>query len=146
MSKRLTGSYCLLIELTRQTVLTPGKLGTYNIPAGWYVYTGSGGSSLEGRLRRHCSSHSKKLRWHIDYLLAHPAAKLREVIAFPGKSGGECLLNLRIKGMPEARVLISGFGSSDCTADCQSHLIYFEGRPPILRSISGGSRWGGFPG
>ena len=144
MRKRHRGNYCLLIELIQPTVLTPGKLGTYSIPAGWYVYSGSGGSSLEGRLRRHVSSHPKRLRWHIDYLLANPAAKLMEVIAFPGERRGECYLNLRIKGMRGARVLISGFGSSDCTARCQSHLVYFEERPDILRAVPAGRRWEGF--
>jgi len=144
MSKKLNENYCLLIELTQQATLTPGKLGTYSIPPGWYVYTGSGGSSLEARLRRHCRSHPKRLRWHIDYLLGNPASKLREVIVFPGAREGECSLNLRIKGMPGARVLIHGFGASDCTAGCQSHLIYFTRRPHLLRAIPGGWRWEGF--
>jgi len=141
MSERIKNSYCLLIELLRPIALTPGELGTFHIPAGWYVYSGSGGSSLEGRLRRHHRSHPKRLRWHIDYLLAHPAAELREVLAFPGYKGGECPLNLRIKGMKGARVLLSGFGSSDCTAGCGSHLVYFEARPHILRAIPEGRRW-----
>ena len=144
MSERIKGSYCLLIKLLRPIVLTPGKLGTFHIPAGWYVYSGSGGSSLEGRLRRHRRSHPKRLRWHIDYLLAHPAAELREALAFPGYKGGECSLNLRIKGMRGARVLLPGFGSSDCTAGCGSHLVYFEARPHILKTIPEGRRWGLF--
>lgn len=144
MSKRIKDSYCLLIELLRPIVLTPGKLGTFHIPAGWYVYTGSGGSSLEGRLRRHGRSHPKRLRWHIDYLLAHPAAELREVLAFPEYKGGECALNRRIKQMKGTRLLISGFGSSDCTAGCQSHLVYFDARPHILRAIPEGRRWESF--
>ncbi len=141
MSKRIKDSYCLLIELGRPIMLTPGKLGNFNLPAGWYVYTGSGGSSLEGRLRRHCRSHPKRLRWHIDYLLAHPAAELRDVLAFPGYKGGECALNHRVKGMRGARVLLLGFGASDCTAGCQSHLVYFEAQPNILRAIPEGTRW-----
>lgn len=141
MSKRIKDSYCLLIELPRPTLLTPGKLGTFHIPAGWYVYSGSGGSSLEGRLRRHSRSHPKRLRWHIDYLLANPAAELREVLAFTEYKGGECALNRRIKGMLGAHVLLPGFGSSDCTAGCGSHLVYFEARPHILRAIPEGRMW-----
>ena len=144
MSKKLNGNYCLLIELIRQATLTPGKLGTYSIPAGWYVYTGSGGSSLEARLRRHGRSHPKRLRWHVDYLLDHPAAKLREVVVFPGERGSECSLNLGIKGMRGGRIIIPRFGSSDCTAGCQSHLIYFKIRPHLLRAIPIGWRWEGF--
>ncbi len=144
MSEGIKDSYCLLIKLIRPIVLTPGKLGTFNLPVGWYVYTGSGGSSLEGRLSRHGRSHPKRLQWHIDYLLAHPAAELREALAFPGYKGGECSLNYRIKEMRGARVLLPGFGSSDCTAGCGSHLVYFEARPHILRAIPEGRRWGLF--
>jgi Uri superfamily endonuclease len=73
-----------------------------------------------GRVGRHFSS-SKKLRWHIDYLLeeAEPVAAL----LVPGGEGMECALG-RILSVMEGSVPIKGFGSSDCP--CGSHLYRIE--------------------
>ena len=48
---------------------TVGGLGTFDFPAGCYVYTGSPKRNLHARVARH-HSRGKRLRWHIDYLLA----------------------------------------------------------------------------
>lgn len=44
---------------------------------GYYVYIGSAMNNLESRVKRHLSK-SKKLHWHIDYLLKH--SQIVEVI------------------------------------------------------------------
>jgi Uri superfamily endonuclease len=73
-----------------------------------------------GRVGRHFSS-SKKLRWHIDYLLeeAEPVAAL----LIPGGKGMECALG-RILFSLDGSVMIKGFGCSDCS--CDSHLFRIE--------------------
>ncbi len=115
-------SYQLCIRLDKDLNLTVGKLGTFSFPAGWYIYTGSARRNIGARVRRHCSK-NKKMRWHIDYLLADPLAQLVEVKLFREE---ECYLNQRTQG----RVVVPGFGSSDCGNNCGSHLKFLETKLP----------------
>jgi len=91
-----------------------GKLGVFDFPAGLYCYTGSARRNFEARVRRHLSA-EKKLRWHIDYLLAAPGVRVCEVRRF---GEAECQVNRRTAG----EVPVPGFGASDCHAGCGSHL------------------------
>ena len=107
-------TYQLYIDLSRNVTVTVGKLGTFALPRGRYVYTGSARKNIESRVRRHLSK-EKRLRWHIDYLLSHPAAHIAHV-GFADSS--ECVTNKAIAG----RIVIPRFGASDCRAGCVSHL------------------------
>lgn len=81
-------------------------------------------NSLEGRLKRHLRKH-KKLYWHIDYLLRH--AEVESIFIVETTERIECQLNSLILSLPNVKVIVEGFGSSDCC--CPSHLVYFgEGR------------------
>lgn len=109
-------TYQLHIRLRRARTLQIGRLGRFDFPAGNYVYTGSAKRNIEARVRRH-QAQSKKLRWHIDYLLADPDAEITGVELF---DQSECALNRRTKGsIPVAR-----FGASDCRRGCGAHLKY----------------------
>ena len=57
------------------------------------------------------------MRWHIDFLLGAPGVKITEVTR---SCRDECRLNQASPG----RILVPGFGSSDCNAGCRSHLKY----------------------
>jgi Uri superfamily endonuclease len=59
--------------------------------------------------------------WHIDYLLPH--AKILAIHAFKASKEWECRLSKKLAGLEGARVIMEGFGSSDC--GCTSHLYYF---------------------
>jgi Uri superfamily endonuclease len=109
-------TYQLIIEVRRPLWLQVGRLGTFRFPAGRYVYTGSARRSLEARIARHLSSR-KRLRWHIDYLLAQRAVK---VVRVRRSRLDECQLNRSVRGATPA----AGFGASDCEAGCGSHLKY----------------------
>lgn len=111
-------TYQLLIELSTAQRIRIGKLGEFDFPAGRYVYTGSAKRGLEARIVRHLST-SKRLHWHIDFLLATATAQLVAVLKFKEK---ECEVNQRTAG----RILIPGFGASDCRAGCISHLKYLR--------------------
>ncbi len=112
-------SYQLHIELARAARIDVGRLGRVTLKAGRYVYTGSARRGLEARIRRHLSAR-KTLHWHIDYLLAHPAARIVSVHRSPS---AECSLNRRAGG----QVPVPGFGATDCRAGCGSHLRYLGG-------------------
>ncbi len=109
-------TYQLLIEVDRSVWVTVGRFGRFEFPAGRYVYTGSARRHIEARIARHLVQ-EKKLRWHIDYLLAAPGVRVLAVrrLAMP-----ECVANRSVGG----EVSVPGFGSSDCRAGCASHLMW----------------------
>ena len=71
----MKGSYIIIIFLQKNIDLIIGALGNIEFKNGFYVYIGSamgnsGSTTLINRVRRHVSpSESKKIHWHIDYLL-----------------------------------------------------------------------------
>jgi len=93
-----------------------GRLGEFDFPAGDYVYTGSARRNLEARVARHLRR-EKRLRWHIDYLLAAPGVTVSEVRR---SDVAECALNQATVG----RAPVPGFGASDCRQGCGSHLKF----------------------
>ena len=109
-------TYQLHIHLCRSVSIQVGALGRYRFPAGDYIYTGSAKRNISARVRRHCSD-SKKLRWHIDYLLHNPAASIIKVEL---SAEPECRLNQSTCG----DIPVPGFGASDCRSGCGSHLKY----------------------
>lgn len=124
------GTYVLVIALEREASVAVGKLGRFAFPVGYYIYVGSARGGLSQRVHRHLEGgggegSSKKLRWHIDYLLQH--AKVVEM--WYAENSHECLWATAVKEMPQCQIPVPGFGSSDCR--CPSHLIY----SPIMPSF-----------
>ncbi len=123
------GTYTLIISLSEEVSIRVGRLGVKQFPEGYYTYTGSalgtGASNLKQRISRHLRKASKKKRWHIDFLLAHRDATVTAVVAAQTDRKMECELNRYVKKKSAARILVLGFGSSDCKEKCGSHLLYF---------------------
>lgn len=115
----MKGAYQLHLRLDKSVRIKVGKLGTFLFPAGRYVYTGSALNGLEKRIERHFRK-QKKLRWHIDFLLQH--AQIESVTVVETDERIECELNCQVLNRPKAKVIVKGFGSSDCR--CPAHLIY----------------------
>ena len=109
-------SYQLQIDVRQPIRCAIGRLGGFDFPAGRYVYTGSARRGFEARVARHLRA-EKALRWHIDHLLSAPGVKITKVVR---SCREECRLNQASPG----RVLVPGFGSSDCKAGCGSHLKF----------------------
>lgn len=107
-------TYQLVIEVTRRIRVAIGSLGTFPLPPGRYVYTGSARRNLDARIARHLRR-TKTLRWHIDYLLNAPGVRVVDVHRF---GAPECVVNRRTAG----RIVVPRFGASDCRAGCGSHL------------------------
>jgi Uri superfamily endonuclease len=107
-------TYQLFIAVNQTVHITVGKLGLFEFPAGSYVYTGSARKNIDARIARHLRS-DKKLRWHIDYLLACRFTTITKVIR---SAEPECVVNQRVAGV----VVVKGFGASDCRHRCGSHL------------------------
>ncbi|MFC7045341.1 DUF123 domain-containing protein [Halobacteriaceae archaeon GCM10025711] len=118
------GTYTLLVELPRTVDVRVGALGVLTFQAGWYAYTGSafgpGGLSRVDRHRELARGERDVRHWHVDYLLGHPAAALRDVVVTEGEDV-ECAVARSVGGDA-----VPGFGASDC--DCGSHLARFPTR------------------
>jgi Uri superfamily endonuclease len=112
-----------VIRLKKSQLVAVGRPGRFLFPAGYCVYTGSGHRGLESRIARHLRR-QKKLRWHIDYLLQY--GQVLEVKRY-GDDQEECGLSRRVERLPGGRVVVQGFGSSDCK--CLTHLFYFRRNP-----------------
>ncbi len=111
-------SYQLHIRLHKDIRIVAGALGSCNFTAGDYVYTGSARRNLAARVRRHLSN-TKKLHWHIDYLLAASGV---EITAVKTSSIPECHWNQQLRG----EIPVPGFGASDCRKHCGGHLKRVE--------------------
>jgi Uri superfamily endonuclease len=109
-------TYQLVIELRGSVRCVVGKLGVCSFPQGRYVYTGSAKRNLPARVARHLAM-TKCLHWHIDYLLARTEARVIEVRTF---ARAECKVNRHTPG----RIIVAGFGSSDCRSGCGAHLKF----------------------
>lgn len=117
---RAPTTYQLLIELPQPVRCRIGRLGEFDFPAGLYCYTGSARRAFEARIARHLRRDvDKTLRWHIDYLLAAPGAR---VVRVQRSRRGECAWNQATRG----RMVVAGFGASDCGAGCGAHLKWVD--------------------
>jgi len=122
------GTYTLVINLSENVKLKVGKLGLLDFPKGFYSYTGSAlGPSdyaLYFRVKRHLSKH-KKVKWHIDYFLLNPVAKVIAVIAAPSNSRMECNVSYLLSSCDDI-ITFYKFGATDCKSNkCIGHLHFY---------------------
>lgn len=116
----MRGIYSLVIKAKQPVKIYVGSLGKIRFYKGYYIYVGSALNNLEARIARHMKR-GKKLKWHIDYLLASPKIEIEWIVTKPTRRRLECLVNKKIQRFATA---VKGFGSSDCK--CGSHLSYFK--------------------
>ncbi|MFQ5823475.1 MAG: DUF123 domain-containing protein [bacterium] len=117
------GAYQILIDLTSEALIKIGALGNIYFPAGCYVYTGSALHGLSARVARHLRA-EKSLHWHIDYLLTYEFSRIIQIHLFPSQLRLECQLNQTMRKKLSAQPFAPGFGASDCTNGCISHISY----------------------
>ena len=112
----LPHTYQLIVSVSQKISLSIGSLAEQDFIPGYYIYTGSAKKNIFSRVARHLTD-EKKLHWHIDYLLMHPAVIITDVRFYRLP---ECELNQMTTG----EFSTPGFGASDCTAGCVSHLCF----------------------
>jgi len=120
------GTYALILHSRIKKEVEVGKLGFISLIPGYYIYVGSafGPGGLRARVHRHIAE-SKKKYWHLDYikLFTQPSEiwySYEPVIR-------EHQWAQIIKMSKHARILMKGFGSSDCS--CATHLFFMKTRP-----------------
>jgi Uri superfamily endonuclease len=70
----------------------------------------------------------KRVRWHIDYLLAHSFTQVEgAALSVTKVRSKECQVSRNIFCLAESLPPVIGFGSSDCS--CKSHLAKLKGEP-----------------
>lgn len=123
-----TGTYALILKLSRARTVSIGRLNRIGFPAGFFIYIGSafGPGGLSARLGRHIARH-KRSHWHIDYLRRF--AELMEIWYTLHPEKEECLWAEAIRQTRRARIPCPGFGASDC--GCKTHLFHFQRKPGI---------------
>jgi len=111
----------LIIENHEDTEVKIGKMGSIMFKKGFYAYVGSALSGLERRIGRHLREvgKNKRVHWHIDYFLANPAVKVREVVCAETEERKECEIAANMSMRLES---IARFGCTDCS--CNSHLFF----------------------
>lgn len=120
------GSYILWLKLNRKRRISVGRLGEHLFQAGFYAYTGSafGPGGLKARLGHHLKK-AERPHWHIDYL--KNIAAVREIWFSAEPENLEHLWSNALTQMPNARIPVIAFGSSDCA--CPTHLLFFPEQP-----------------
>ncbi|MDR2073544.1 MAG: DNA/RNA nuclease SfsA [Spirochaetaceae bacterium] len=127
------GSYLIILELPKETETEVGSLGKICLKPGWYVYAGSAQKNLRARVNRHLRKTGKEKHWHLDYLT--PFAGSIKALPFMSYRNLECALSAELAALGGTPVRSNvkgkpGFGASDCTGRCASHLWYFA-EPPV---------------
>ncbi len=111
----------MFISISNDIEISVGKLGLLKFTGGEYIYTGSAMKNLIQRVERH-KRKEKKIKWHIDYLLANAFVSISEVKIKYSIIKEECKINQESIQFYDAEIPVKKFGSSDCKK-CQSHLI-----------------------
>ena len=125
------GTYALFLFLPQPSEITVGKLGSFQFPAGAYVYVGSaqGTGGLRARIKHHLRI-AENPRWHIDYF--RPYADLVGFWFVVGREALECAWSQRLARMYPSRVIAPGFGARDCRQDCAAHFWWVGERQDVF--------------
>ncbi|MHA2424818.1 MAG: GIY-YIG nuclease family protein [Candidatus Thorarchaeota archaeon] len=125
----MLGTYCLIISVSSVQTVDTTALGILEFAKGYWIYVGSaqgsGSTNLSNRLKRHFRS-EKTIHWHIDHLL-DTDAKLIEAVWAESSGDFECSIAQVLEGKTDFIWGPKGFGSSDCTRSCHSHMLYYQG-------------------
>ena len=120
------GTYALILSSKVEKPVNIGKLGTFKLEPGFYVYVGSafGPGGLQARIKHHIH-HSGRPHWHLDYL--RPALSVCEIWYNYDQTRREhqwATVHLQNRG---SILPLPGFGASDCR--CPSHLFFYQSKP-----------------
>ncbi|MGQ9514746.1 MAG: GIY-YIG nuclease family protein [Thermoproteota archaeon] len=102
-------------------------MGQLFFPKGIYLYTGSalGPGGIIRRIQRHMKRKKNRF-WHIDYLLSSGDVSVKAIVYSPCSNKMECEVNRSLSR--SFSIQHKGFGSSDCSSSCRSHLLRFDGK------------------
>jgi histidyl-tRNA synthetase len=117
---RQGGAYVLEFHLEREIAITVGRFGAVTLGPGRLRYYGSAGGpgGLRARVSRHLHPEERRDRWHVDALTrVVPVARI-----WIDTDSTECELLRNDLESGLWRIVVAGFGSSDCRR-CPTHLL-----------------------
>ncbi len=119
-------SYALILKVNQDFTGAIGRLGTFPIKSGYYIYVGSafGSGGLLARITHH-KRIAAKPHWHIDYL-RQGASLIGLWYSYDEIKREHDWANI-LTAMDGVTAPYPGFGSSDCT--CETHLSYHAKKP-----------------
>ena len=118
------GTYLFLLKNIYSKEFIIGKLGNFYFKNGYYIYIGSGYTSLSKRVLRHLKR-NKTIKWHIDHITSNRGfTPLKYQILFHDMKIEDELAESIISLGDN---VIKGFGASD--SKVISHLVYFKKDP-----------------
>lgn len=122
------GTYILVLHVPEMRRMAVGRLGTFDVRAGFYTYVGSafGAGGVRARLTHHLESVAAP-HWHIDHLMLH-ATPLEVWYALSDRKLEGDWVEL-LENEPQFRCPIPRFGSSDYHRTRTSHLFFTKRRP-----------------
>ena len=124
-----SGTYVLIFQNRKPTIIEVGCWGSLEIEPGFYAYIGSafGPGGVRARVSRHLRL-DKPRRWHVDYL-RECAEPVFVWISYDSEHlehrWAQSLIDM--PGMKP----IAGFGCTDCK--CLSHLFFSVREPGFAR-------------
>ena len=133
----MKGVYVLIIEIPQEIIIDVGSRKSLVFSKGHWVYIGSAqgttSTNLEHRLKRHFST-SKKIHWHIDYLLSDHVI-LQDAVWATTDQPMECRVVQNLIQTNHFELGPLGFGASDCKSKCGAHLLKYSGTKLLIPKI-----------
>jgi len=131
-----SGTYALILKISRPRWLQIGRLGRFDLSSGFYVYLGSacGPGGIKARLGRHLRLGGKP-HWHIDYLRSESEVCGYGYLLYEQdvelKIPMECRWSQVLASQPSSSIPIPKFGASDCKSGCPAHVFHFVENPTL---------------
>ncbi len=124
------GSYILILPKDEKRAVQIGRLGPFDLRAGYYCYVGSalGTGGLRGRLHHHLHP-AVRPHWHIDYL--REVMPVEQIWLVESEVRWEHTWAALLRDLAGMCVPIPRFGASDCS--CEAHLLFSPDRPVVER-------------
>lgn len=137
-TSNLPGTYCLVMQVHKYSLIEAGSLGQLEVPPGYYLYAGSafGPGGLAGRLAHHLRL-AERMHWHVDALRHVGQVVEIWLTQDPRRLEHDWYMGLTLafEAVPGGQTPFPGFGSSDCA--CPAHLYYLPTRPEFALFCAG---------
>jgi Uri superfamily endonuclease len=116
----LPGTYVMILHAEQSIVLRIGRLGTFWLPAGYWLYVGSafGAGGVKARTDRHRDPTVPKM-WNLDHLKA--VARPVELWWTHETRKMECPWAMSLAELPGYRCPVARCGGNDCKS-CPAHF------------------------
>jgi Uri superfamily endonuclease len=138
------GTYVVVLRAGEPAVVRLGALGTFRMPAGYWLYVGSafGSGGVARRTNRHLGG-TGHLLWNVDHLRGFANPTELWWTHHPIKV--ECRWAMALASRPECCVPAPRAGARDCKR-CPAHLYRTENRPSAQTFAEqlGLAGWGGY--